>query len=157
MHFYLVRHAHALSEAEDPERPLSGKGRDAARRVAEGVRRAGIEPAEIWHSPLVRARETAEIFAQRLGFADPLRTVDGLLPDDAPEGAAERLRRQSRSVMVVGHEPHLSGLAGILAGSGGVQPAIDFKKGAVLCLEPIDARRPCRILWLITPDLAPET
>jgi phosphohistidine phosphatase len=152
MKLYLVRHAHAVSDAEDPARPLSPKGRAAAQDMARWVRQhAGPQVEEIWHSPLVRARETAELFAEGLKLQARLREVPGLLPEDPPASLATALARHGDSVMIVGHEPHLSTLAGLLLGATAGE--VEFKKGAVLCIERVLRGGPWTLLWLVSPSL----
>ena len=152
MKLYLVRHAHAVSDAEDPTRPLSPKGREVALAMGRWLRgNAAVDIAEVWHSPLVRARETAELFVEGARLKARLREVAGLLPEDNVAAIATALCRYGDSVMIVGHEPHLGLLAGRLLGieTGGV----DFKKGAVLCLERILRGAPWTLLWHVNPRL----
>jgi phosphohistidine phosphatase len=112
---YLMRHADAVSDEVDPLRPLSAKGRDQVDRVCRALRKGPVPaPAEIWHSPLARSRETAELMASGLGLAAPLLLRPGLTPDDDPGPVAAALRAETRDIMVVGHEPHLGVLASIL-------------------------------------------
>ncbi len=152
MKLYLVRHAHALSDAEDPTRPLSPKGREAALAVARWLRRhAAPDVVEVWHSPLVRARETAELFAEGLHLKAPLREAAGLLPEDSPAPMAAALCRHGDSVMIVGHEPFLSTLAGLLLGATG--GGVEFRKGAVLCLERTLRGAPWTLVWHVNPAL----
>jgi phosphohistidine phosphatase len=133
---YLVRHADAIDLANDDERTLSPRGREQTRRLAAFLRAGELEaPAEIWHSPLVRARQTAEIFAGGLQWTAPLRAMDGLLPNDPPGPLAKRLAKFNRSVAVFGHNPHISLLATLLV-TGRVAPAVfGFRKCAALALE----------------------
>lgn len=152
MKLYVVRHAHALSDAEDPARPLSPKGREVAQYTARWIRRhAGPDVTELWHSPLVRARETAEHFAEGLHLKARLREVPGLLPEDPPAAMATALARHGESVMIVGHEPHLSTLAGLLLGTTG--GGVEFRKGAVACFERVVRGGPWTLLWLVSPAL----
>lgn len=155
MKLFLLRHAHAVSEAEDPARPLSGRGREQARALGRHLaRNVRVRVSEVWHSELVRSRETAEIVAEQLGLQAPLRTVAGLCPEDPPEGTARRLDRGEEPLLVVGHEPHLSGLAGLLLRLDPDRAAIEFKKGAMLCLERPLPGAPWSVAWLLTPRLA---
>lgn len=152
MKLYLVRHAHAVSDAENPVRPLSPKGREAALAMGHWLRgHATVDVVEVWHSPLVRARETAELLVEAARMKARLREAAGLLPEDDVTAMATALGRHGDSVMIVGHEPHLGLLAGRLLGieTGGV----DFKKGAVLCLERILRGAPWTLLWHVSPRL----
>jgi phosphohistidine phosphatase len=152
MKLYIVRHAHAVTEEEDPARPLSPKGREAAQEMARWLRRhAAPDVEEIWHSALVRARETAELFAEGLRLKSRLREVPGLLPEVPPATMATALGRHHESVMVVGHEPQLSALAGLLLGV--TDGAVEFKKGSVLCLERTVRGGPWTVVWLVSPLL----
>ena len=54
--------------------PLSEKGRQQARLVAERWRQAGVGFDAILSSPLLRAQQTAEIIAQTLGFTGAIET-----------------------------------------------------------------------------------
>src|ERR1019366_1813683 len=112
MLIYLIRHAHALDGAEDAARPLSKRGREQVRALAHWIRARDIfQPTAIWHSPLVRARETAELLVRDAGREIPLREMVGLMSGDDPRVMARRISRLHEDVALVGHEPHLSALA----------------------------------------------
>lgn len=152
---HLLRHA----DAGDPEawdrpdevRPLSPKGRRQAERLGAFLAAADFAPDAIVTSPLLRARETAEIVADALrrpiriderlaGPLDP-ETVEAILSD-----AGDPLRP-----VLVGHDPAFSGLAGELVGTSG----LELKKGT---LARIDVERPLQagegvLRWLVPPDL----
>lgn len=133
---YLVRHADAVSDEVDPARPLSAKGRDQVGRVCGLLRRhSGFCPAEFWHSPLARARETAELLAKGMELASPVLLKPGLEPDDDPEKVIPALEAETRSLAVVGHEPHLGILASLMVHGpvlGGIY--YPFQKAGVLAL-----------------------
>ena len=153
MKLYLVRHAQAVSDAEDPVRPLSPKGREVALAMGRWLRRnAAVDITEVWHSPLVRARETAELLVEGARLKTRLREAAGLLPEDDVSAMGTALCRYGDSVMIVGHEPHLGVLASRLLGieKGG---GVDFKKGSVLCLERILRGDPWTLAWLVAPRL----
>jgi len=158
MKLYLVRHAHALSDAEDPARPLSAKGRETAQAVARGLRRrTALEVAEVWHSPLVRARETAELLAAGLQLRAHLREVPGLLPEDSPAAMAAALGCCKESLMLVGHEPHLSALPAELLGLEPGRGLVEFRKGTVLCLDRVMRGAPWTLVWLLPPTFVAES
>ena len=152
MHVYLIRHAHALDGDNDAARPLSPKGRKQVRSVAKLLREAGaFEAAEIWHSPLRRAHETAGLLVQRLRCRTRLKEVAGLKPDDAVDRIAEKLGDLRRPVAVVGHEPHLSALASLLVVEAAAPPRFKMKKCAVLRLDRVGGGWSVR--WHISPEL----
>ncbi len=136
MQLFLIRHAHALDGGDDAARPLSEKGREQIKRVAHFLReREEFAPVEFWHSPLVRAVETAELFAHHLRSTAPRRKVAGLTPGDDPDEIVQRLVRAPGSVAIVGHEPHLSALASRLVAGQASPPVFQMKKCSVLALE----------------------
>jgi phosphohistidine phosphatase len=151
MKLHLIRHAHAVTAEEDPLRPLSDRGhRQVALLVAHFQRNGALRPAEFWHSPLVRSRETAELLVAGLGLAAPLIEIPGLEPEDDPGTVAERVSRAPHDLAVVGHEPHLSALATRLMHGPGVPVAFAFQKGAVLTFEREHGR------WLERWHVAPK-
>lgn len=133
---YLVRHADAVSDEQDPARPLSKRGREQVARVCAKLLKAkGFEPAEIWHSPLTRARETAELLAEGLRLDCQVVLKPGLEPDDPPSATAAALEAQKRSIAVVGHEPHLGVLAALMVrGPDRTGIYFPFPKAAVMAL-----------------------
>jgi phosphohistidine phosphatase len=154
---HLVRHAHAVSAGENPLRPLSPHGRDQVAQLAAIFCANGrLRPAEIWHSPLARARETAVLLARGLGFTGLLVETPGLEPEDDPRATVARLQDAPDGLVIVGHEPHLSALAGCLLRGQGEPPSITMKKCACLALERDgDLWSVC---WLIGPELlGPES
>lgn len=152
MQLYLIRHAHALDAADDDVRPLSRQGHEQVAAVASLLARSGaMAPVEIWHSPLVRARETASGLATALRLKAKLVPVAGLRPEDDPVTIAQRLKTGPASLALVGHEPHLSALASLLVAGPGRVPVFVFNKCAVLALE--GAADYWAVRWHITPEL----
>ena len=154
---YLMRHAHAVSEEVDPERPLSERGRDQVRAMADFLRpRGDLVVERVWHSPLRRARQTADVFCDRLDITATRREMDGLLPYDDHRGIARRLSGFGYPLLVVGHEPHLGRLTSMLVCGNVDQEIVDFRKGAMVCLERERTKSQTilwRIRWFVTPAL----
>jgi phosphohistidine phosphatase len=152
MTIYLIRHAHALEGEDDAARPLSKRGRTQVRQMGRFLRRTGsLASGEFWHSPLVRARDTAGLLAKKLKRRIKLVEVKGLLHSDNPAVMAKRLGRVRRPVAVVGHEPHLGALLSLLV-TGSARPArFELDKSAVAALERTKNRWTLR--WLATPRL----
>jgi phosphohistidine phosphatase len=161
MKLYLARHGHALPDKDDTRRPLSPQGIEAVRAMAAFFRGnaalAGVHA--VWHSPLARARETAQALVQVLQLDVLLVETTGLMPEDDPAVIADRLERVDQTVMIVGHEPHLGSLATLLV-RGKVKPVgFDFKKGSVMALESTGGRHKksgrtrWRVYWHVSPSL----
>lgn len=166
MLLHLVRHAHALAEDEDPARPLSPRGRAEVARLARFLGASGVfRPAQIWHSPLVRSRQTADDLAARLLLADALRVeIPGLLPEDDPRTLAQRLHLHPKDrgdIALVGHEPHLSALASLLVRGKARPDLFVLKKSALLSLELTASTHKktgharWRARWHLSPELLP--
>lgn len=117
----LVRHGDAMNEEEDRRRPLSAVGRKHVEKVAGLLACFGLELGEVRHSGKERARETAEIFADRIGVKpDRVREAGGLNPKDDVEVIAGQLETEGRSVALVGHLPFMGLLASrLLSGDAG--------------------------------------
>src|SRR5579864_8519827 len=108
---HLLRHAKSNypEGLEDVERPLSRRGREAARRVGESLA-AGLGGVDlVLCSPAVRTRETAALVLA--GIAPPPRILyEEALYLAGPAALLRRLRQldeSAGSVMVIGHNPGL--------------------------------------------------
>lgn len=158
MRLYLIRHAHAVDAAEDAERPLSAKGREQVKRLAKFLRESDtLHPEEIWHSPLLRSRQTAKLLVKRLELIAPLVEVEGLEPEDDPRATVLRVKNIRRVIAIVGHEPHLSGLASQLVTNAPKTSAFVLRKSSVLALERDRGGRGSRwvVRWQVSPELLP--
>jgi phosphohistidine phosphatase len=110
----LVHHADAVGPEVDPARPLSDAGRTAATRLASEAASHDVRPDQIWHSGKLRARQTAELFRRACNPLAPMTAVRGLQPDDPPTWVRDELEAESRSILIVGHMPHLNRLLHLL-------------------------------------------
>ncbi|MEW6036299.1 MAG: phosphohistidine phosphatase SixA [Candidatus Micrarchaeota archaeon] len=149
MELYLVQHGEAKSEAEDPERPLSERGKKEAGKVARRLAESGIRPDEVFHSQKLRAKQTADIFSSALRSRS--LEMQGLKPNDDPAIARDFVEGQGRSVMLVGHMPHLSRLASLLITGNPEHETISFRMGACVCLVKEER---WKVKWILTPELA---
>lgn len=152
MNLYLVRHGEAVSEQEDPARPLSEKGRRDVEKVAGFLSSntgSGIE--NIFHSGKLRALQTAEIFAGHVHPAHGLTKADGLAPLDDISQWAKQLDEIEGDTMIVGHMPYLGKLAALLlCGKSGGQ-IVELGSGGVVCLKR--APHGWVLEWAVTPDI----
>jgi len=157
MRLYLMRHGTAEQPDDsgaDARRALTAQGRERVEAVARGLAALGVEPKEVWSSPLLRARQTAEIAARRLGVPPKrIHLTPSLAPGAAPRQLLAELanRRGGGDVLCCGHAPHLDALLAECIGLG-AQPRTALKKAGVACLQAaLSPAEPARLEWLMPP------
>ena len=141
-------------EGDDRARPLTARGRKAMERTAARLAELGIAPELIVTSPLVRARQTAEIAAAGLGMDDRVVEDERLAPGFDAGGLRDLLedRPVTAAVMLVGHEPDFSEIIAELIGGGRVV----CKKGGLARVDVAELSfAGGELVWLLPPkDLA---
>jgi phosphohistidine phosphatase len=155
---YLVRHAIAAERGEDwpddDKRPLTERGVGRFKEVVAGMKKLNVGLDEIYTSPLVRAKQTAELLAAGLPGKPTVKVLDALAPGHTPTSVMAQLARAAkrRRIALVGHEPGLGELAAHLIGAG---RALTFKKGGVcrIDVETLSSRRPGTLGWFVIPKL----
>ncbi len=152
MKLYLVQHGLAKSEEEDPERPLSDEGISQSEKVAAHLAYMNVGVDSIFHSPKLRARETALIFARQLKPSGVVAQRDGLAPKDDPAIWKEHLQGEEGEIMLVGHLPHLARFASLLLCGESDREIISFTNSGVLCLDSGDDSS-WTVSWMLVPDL----
>lgn len=155
MSLFLVQHGQAKSEAEDPERSLTTAGVESTEKVAKWLAASGVEVAEIRHSGKKRAEQTASIFATRVSPRHGVRATTGLKPMDDVRGVVEELKEHQGSLMLVGHLPFMSRLAGLLVAGDPEREVIRFQNAGVVCLGEQEGR--WSVEWVIVPRLASDS
>ena len=156
MELLLVRHG----IAEDAERPgpaadalrgLTSAGKQRMKEAAAGLRELVPAVSCVATSPLRRSVETAKILAG--AYRVEVEEVDALAPGKDPRALLRWLgsrRRAAGPIALVGHEPHLSSLAGLLL-TGRKAPFLELKKGGACLLEFRVAKAgTARLEWLVT-------
>lgn len=159
MQLLVIRHAKAedaldFAQSGQPEalRPLTDSGRKKMQRAAVGLL-SEVEFIDVLAtSPLLRARQTAEIVAEAY-VGRTVMELDALAPGGDPDQLLSWLRghRDVSVVAVVGHEPDLGELIGRLV-CNRQQTVISLKKGAVclLNLDPDVTPGKARLVWTLT-------
>jgi phosphohistidine phosphatase len=164
MNLYIIRHAIAVDEGtpeyeQDSDRPLTDKGRKKMRQIAKGLRTLGVEFDLILSSPYVRARETAEILGDVFKMKKKVAFSENLTPMAEPDLLIAEINENYSvdSLALVGHEPHLSSLVGLLT-SENAKIDITIKKGGVIRLSADDLHheRRAALEWLLTPGILVE-
>ena len=155
---YLIRHAIAAERGsewpDDSKRPLTERGMNRFKDAVKGLRRLDVAVDEIFTSPLVRARQTAEILAAGLDGKPPIKVLDALAPGHTPASVMTQLARvaKRRRIALVGHEPDLGELSAHLIGAG---RALPFKKGGVcrIDLGSLTSKRAASLIWFLPPNV----
>ena len=121
MNLYLIRHAIAVDEGtpeyeEDSQRPLTDKGKKKMRQIAKGLRTLGADFDLILSSPYERAKETAEILEGVFKLKKDVALSENLVPMGDPDLLIAEMNEKysENSIALVGHEPFLSALIGLL-------------------------------------------
>ena len=154
MLIYLIQHADALSDEENPARPLSEAGMRDISKVTAYLSRLDVRVNQILYSKKLRARQTAEVIAKNLtpNSYKELTESDGLLPLDGPSVWDDRLKYLPDDLMLVGHMPHLGKLAGLLLCGDAGRNIISFQTACVVCLER-DEKALWSLHWMMTPGI----
>jgi len=120
----------------DDDRPLTPEGIHKFRIAARGLKALGLKPGRILSSPLIRARQTAEILRDAVAPDLELEIEPHLEPSGDFEATAKALRPfAEETVAVVGHEPHVSGFTAYLLAGGHSHASLLFKKGAAALVQ----------------------
>jgi phosphohistidine phosphatase len=160
MDLYLLRHGIAVEPgspgyAKDADRPLTPEGERKLGQIAEAMAELKLSFDLILSSPYVRARQTAEIVAATLKAREKLELSDSLTPGGSTKKLLDlvnSLKPAPESVLLVGHEPYLSGLVSLLV-SGKETFTVTMKKGGLckLSTESLHHGRCAALDWLLTP------
>lgn len=155
MEIYLIRHAIAEERGEawpdDDLRPLTKEGVTRFAEAARGLLEFDAPPGRILTSPLVRARQTAELLAAAIEPPSPPAVMEELAPGYPPSKVLSKVRKLEGTgpIALVGHEPDLGHLAAHLLGAS--RP-IPFKKGGMCRIDVVWGRPPRgTLVWFLPP------
>lgn len=143
MHLILLRHGKAEPDApsgRDADRLLRPKGEEQAKFVGQALAARTPPPRRIISSGIVRAVQTARIVQGVLGCT--LRIEPALETGAAASAVVDLIDRERRGgegwpeggLVVVGHNPTLEDVAGVLIGGIGARP-VPLRTGEALVLE----------------------
>jgi phosphohistidine phosphatase len=141
----LVHHGEAVGPEIDVGRPLSATGREAVERLAAEAARRGVKPDVVWHSGKLRARQTAHAFWTACNPLAEFSATRDLQPDDPPEWIRDRLRAETRDILIAGHFPHLPRLLELLLRANAA--AEQFPLHGVVALGSEDEGGSWNLLW----------
>jgi phosphohistidine phosphatase len=137
MMLVLVHHGEAVEPLVDVRRPLSAHGERCVVRLAGEAAARGVSPAVVWHSGKLRARQTAEAFWRACNALATFSASRDLQPDDSPVWLRDRLRGETKDILIAGHYPHLPRLGSLLVGARDDAP-FDFPLHGVVAFRSDD-------------------
>ena len=160
MDLLIVRHAIAFERDrhrwhEDATRPLSPAGIRRARKAAAGLKELTSRPQRLLTSPLVRARQTAQILTDIAGWPAAEEAPE-LSPGEPVLAVLDLLAKdRSKLTAVVGHQPDLGHLLAACLLGGSSSLPIEMKKNAVACVSFDGKPRAghAALKWLATPRM----
>ena len=160
MRIYLFRHGPAGSRdasrwPDDSARPLTSRGAERTELAARGLARLERDPSVVLTSPLLRAEQTAKLLCKELRL-DKMERLDALAPGGSYRAVIQRLAQSEANdaVFLVGHEPHLGKLAGVLL-FGAPAGSLPLKKAGACMLVfegPVRAGG-AHLHWFLPPKL----
>jgi phosphohistidine phosphatase len=153
---YLVRHAVAAERGDswpdDDQRPLTTRGVHRFKDSLPALKSLDASIDEIFSSPLIRAKQTADLLAAAVGSG--VKTLDALAPGHSPSVVMGQLAKAAKRnrIALVGHEPGLGELAAHLIGAS---HPLTFKKGGVcrIDLGTLSPKQTGSLVWLATPKM----
>ena len=161
LELYLIRHGIAAERGDDypddSKRPLTSAGISRLRKEAKALDAMDVGFDHIITSPLVRTRQTADVFAETLKTKPSVSQSDALAPAGTPVAIIQEIGKHSKKgrIALVGHEPNIGELAARLIGA---RAPLEFKKGAI-CRIDFDVLPPKgtgQLRWFVTAKMLRE-
>ena len=152
MFLYLIQHAEAQREEEDPARDLTARGRIDIENVAHHLKRLNVRVKQILHSGKTRAQSTANVLAGHLKPPAGVSEASGLAALDDPEIWAGRIAKMEEDILLVGHLPHLARLSAVLMSGDKERNIINFQMGGVVRLRRMEAGQ-WAVDWMVVPEI----
>ena len=157
MNLFILRHGEAgrssATSRDDSKRALTVEGEKEIKDISKGIKGLGIEFDYIFTSPLLRAKQTAELVSKIVVPKNKIKDLDELKPEGNKLQLYNKLSnlKQDSSVLIVGHEPYLSELIGEAISSVGCR--IDLKKAGLARIRVINnlPKLKGELRWLFTP------
>ena len=150
MHVILVRHGKAQNGQTDSERSLSQDGYRTVENLGMRLKKEAEQISQIWHSHLLRAKQTAEILCRYLLPEEGLKAESFLTPHSDPLTVRSMLESEARSLLIVSHLPFLEYLANLLVTGQPESDEIQFPPGGAVKLQR--NTHLWKLIWTMVPD-----
>lgn len=158
MDLLVLRHGEAGRSSRlpgDSKRSLTNEGKQEVTDLSYGIRSLEIKFDHIFSSPLLRAKQTAEIVAKSMKYKGKIEELDSLKPEGSRLDFYSVLSKlkQDSVVLVVGHEPYLSEMISEGISQSGCR--ITLKKAGLARMRILSTLPKIKgeLRWLLTPKL----
>ncbi len=158
MDLFILRHGEAGRSSPSPgdfKRALTSEGEQEIKDISEGIMILGVKFDHILTSPLLRAKQTAEITAKSIKFKNKIEEIKSLKPEGSRLELYAHLAKlkQDAVVLIVGHEPFLSELIGEAISNPDCR--IDLKKGGLARIRVVSILPKIKgeLRWLLSPKI----
>ena len=157
---YILRHGEAgtrmTAGGSDSKRALTVTGEEEVKEIAQALSALGLKLDFMASSPLERARQTARIVAKVLKVKKgSFEEWDELKPEGRRADLYRRLAqfKPETSVMIIGHEPYLSTVAGEIVFGSSIGSRIVLKKAglAKVAITSFQPKVKGELRWLLAP------
>jgi len=159
MNIYLIRHAAAVEIdkeiAEDSFRYLSPAGRSNSFEIAKKLKENRVHFDIIFSSPLVRALQTAEIFANVLHHKGEFKTAVELIGGASFNCFQQMIKRNShhKGIACFGHSPDVNHFAtGLIKNNDVKALKLDFKNCSVCKINYDTETETGEFIWFLKSD-----
>lgn len=149
---YLIRHADAVVGPIDEQRYLSSYGKNQVNALGVLFQKKQInKPNEVWHSTLLRAKQTAEGLCKKLAWNITILEKEDLKPEDDWATILKAIKSEDKDIAIVGHNPFLECFAASLLEN----KSIVFEKASCLVLEKVNGKSPTK--WAVITQFSADS
>ena len=150
MKLYLVQHGEAVAKEEDPERPLSARGKKDVLKLAACLKAAGHRVDLVLHSGKLRAAQTADILAEAILVEGAIEVREGMKPNDTVQDFL--LSENNKDTVLIGHLPFMARMVSYLVTAKDSPAIVKYQPGSIVCLEKDEEEGIWQIQWMLRPD-----
>ena len=152
MALYLVQHGKSLPKNIDPNQGLSKEGIEETNRIADVARGYQVDITGIIHSVKKRARQTSELFSEKLKPEAGVEEKSGLKPMDDVRAFAKTIKDRDNT-MFVGHLPFMEKLVSYLITGSIDHTVFKFQNSGIVCLDQNPDTGSWVIKWTLMPNI----